>query len=144
MGKLGKKEKLKEVSCMDCHVDIRQTAKADHTKDIRMPTADVCGTCHLQEFAERESERDTITWPQDQWPAGRPSHALDYKANVETAIWAGMEQREIAEGCTSCHINQNKCDTCHTRHQFSQWNHVNQRRAPSATMVSITTNSKTI
>ncbi len=84
-----------------------------------MPTADVCGTCHLQEFAERESERDTLTWPQDQWPKGRPSHALDYKANVETAIWAGMEQREIAEGCTACHINQNKCDTCHTRHQFS-------------------------
>ena len=28
-------------------------------KDLRMPTADVCGTCHLQEFAERESERDT-------------------------------------------------------------------------------------
>lgn len=119
MGKLGKNEKLDDVSCMDCHVDVRQTAKADHTKDIRMPTADVCGTCHLQEFAERESERDTITWPQDQWPAGRPSHALDYKANVETAIWAGMEQREIAEGCTACHINQNKCDTCHTRHQFS-------------------------
>ena len=119
MGKIGKKELLEEVSCMDCHVEIRRTAKADHTKDIRMPTADVCGTCHLQEFAERESERDTITWPQDQWPAGRPSHALDYKANVETAIWAGMEQREIAEGCTSCHINQNKCDTCHTRHQFS-------------------------
>ncbi len=119
MGKLGKKEKLEDVSCMDCHVEVRRTAKADHTKDIRMPTADVCGTCHLQEFAERESERDTLTWPQDQWPAGRPSHALDYKANVETAIWAGMEQREIAEGCTSCHINQNKCDTCHTRHQFS-------------------------
>lgn len=73
MGKLGKNEKLDNVSCMDCHVDVRQTAKADHTKDIRMPTANVCGTCHLQEFAERESERDTITWPQDQWPAGRPS-----------------------------------------------------------------------
>ncbi len=119
MGKLGKNEKLENVSCMDCHVEVRQTAKADHTKDIRMPTADVCGTCHLQEFAERESERDTLNWPQKQWPDGRPSHALDYKANVETAIWAGMEQREIAEGCTSCHINQNKCDTCHTRHQFS-------------------------
>jgi len=119
MGKLGENEKLENVSCMDCHVEVRQTAKADHTKDIRMPTADVCGTCHLQEFAERESERDTLTWPQDQWPKGRPSHALDYKANVETAIWAGMEQREIAEGCTACHINQNKCDTCHTRHQFS-------------------------
>ena len=65
-----------------------------------MPTADVCGNCHLQEFAERESERDTITWPKDQWPKGRPSHALDYRANVEVEVYAGMSQREIADGCT--------------------------------------------
>lgn len=119
MGKLGPDERLNEVGCIDCHVEVNTEKKADHTKDLRLPTADVCGTCHLQEFAERESERDTMNWPQDQWPKGRPSHALDYKANVETAIWAGMPQREIAEGCTACHINQNKCDTCHTRHQFS-------------------------
>jgi len=119
LGLLEEGKQLSDVSCMDCHVGVRQTAKADHTKDIIMPTADVCGTCHLQEFAERESERDTMNWPQGQWPNGRPSHALDYKANVETAIWAGMEEREIAEGCTACHISQNKCDTCHTRHQFS-------------------------
>lgn len=119
IGKLGPDERLNEVGCIDCHVEINTKKKADHTKDLRLPTADVCGTCHLQEFAERESERDTMNWPQDQWPKGRPSHALDYKANVETAIWAGMPQREIAEGCTACHINQNKCDTCHTRHQFS-------------------------
>ena len=84
-----------------------------------MPTADVCGNCHLQEYAERESERDTILWPKNQWPKGRPSHALDYRANVETEIYAGMSQREIADGCTMCHINQNKCDNCHTRHEFS-------------------------
>ncbi len=118
LGKLGAKEQLNEVMCMDCHVEVL-AEKGDHRKDLRMPTADVCGTCHLQEFAERESERDTLNWPQDQWPKGRPSHALDYKANVETAIWAAMEQRDVAEGCTECHINQNKCDTCHTRHQFS-------------------------
>ena len=84
-----------------------------------MPTADVCGNCHLQEFAERESERDTITWPKDQWPKGRPSHALDYRANVEVEVYAGMSQREIADGCTMCHVQQNKCDGCHTRHEFS-------------------------
>nr|AAB27479.1 hydroxylamine oxidoreductase, HAO=63 kda octa-heme subunit {c-type heme peptide VII chain a} [Nitrosomonas europaea, Peptide Partial, 21 aa] [Nitrosomonas europaea] len=21
-------------------------------------------------------------------------------------------------GCTMCHTNQNKCDNCHTRHEF--------------------------
>jgi hypothetical protein len=119
MGKLGANQNLKEVSCIDCHVDIGTTKKADHRKDLRLPTAEVCGTCHLEQFAERESERDTQNWPQNQWPAGRPSHALDYRANVETGIWAGMPQREVAEGCTACHHNQNKCDTCHTRHEFS-------------------------
>ncbi|MBK7332740.1 MAG: hydroxylamine reductase [Betaproteobacteria bacterium] len=128
LGKLGANEPLKEVGCIDCHVDVNTSKKAAHNADLRMPTADVCATCHLQEFAERESERDTITWPNNQWPKGRPSHALDYKANVETTIWAGMPQREIAEGCTACHQNQNKCDTCHTRHEVS----VVESRQPQA------------
>jgi len=34
-------------------------------------------------------------------------------------VYAGMSQREIADGCTGCHVNQNKCDTCHARHDFS-------------------------
>ncbi|MCG3201487.1 MAG: Hydroxylamine oxidoreductase [Gammaproteobacteria bacterium] len=119
MGKLAADAPLKEVGCIDCHVDIGTDKKADHRTDLRLPTADICGTCHLQEFAERESERDTQIWPKDQWPKGRPSHALDYRANVETGIWAGMPQREVAEGCTLCHYNQNKCDGCHTRHEFS-------------------------
>lgn len=128
LGKLGDGEQLKEVGCIDCHADVNTKKNADHRADLRMPTADVCATCHLQEFAERESERDTITWPKDQWPKGRPSHALDYKANIETTIWAGMPQREIAEGCTACHQNQNKCDGCHTRHEFS----VVESRKPQA------------
>ncbi len=119
IGKLGPTENLKEVGCIDCHVDINTKKKADHRVDLKMPTSDVCGNCHLQEYAERESERDTILWPKNQWPRGRPSHALDYRANVETDIYAGMSQREIADGCTMCHTNQNKCDNCHTRHEFS-------------------------
>lgn len=120
MGRLGAKEKLKEVGCIDCHVDINTKKEADHKADMRMPTAEVCGTCHLREFAERESERDTMIWPEGiGWPNGRPSHALDYKANVEVSVYAGMPQREIAEGCTMCHVNQTTCDHCHTRHEFS-------------------------
>lgn len=128
MGKLGKDEQLAEVGCIDCHVGINTKKKADHTKDLRLPDAAVCGTCHLKEFAERESERDTIKWPDGQWPTGRPSHALDYRANVETGVWAGMAQREIAAGCTGCHDVQNKCDACHTRHKFS----VAEARKPEA------------
>jgi hydroxylamine dehydrogenase len=93
-----------------------------------MPDAANCGQCHLKQFAERESERDTFTWPQDQWPKGRPSHALSYKANVETAIFAAMEQREVAEGCTFCHTAQNTCNSCYTRHEFS----VVEARKPQA------------
>lgn len=120
LGKLGANEALREVGCIDCHVDVNLARKADHRKDLRMPTAEVCAACHLSEFAERESERDTAVWPKGvERTKGRPSHALDYQDNVETGIWAGMPQREIAEGCTACHMNQNKCDTCHTRHSFS-------------------------
>ena len=53
------------------------------------------GTCHLQEFAERECERDTLIWPNKQWPQGRPSRAFDWKANVEVAGFASMPQREM-------------------------------------------------
>lgn len=118
---------LAEVSCIDCHMG-PTVEKGNHKTDLRMPDAAACGQCHLQQFAERESERDTANWPQDQWPAGRPSHALDMKANVETAVWAAMEQRDIAEGCTFCHINQARCDGCHTRHEFS----VVEARKPQA------------
>ncbi|MBS0556168.1 MAG: hydroxylamine reductase [Proteobacteria bacterium] len=124
LGKLGPNEKLSQVGCIDCHVAVNDKNPADHSVAVRMPTADVCAECHLKEFAESESQRDTISWPNSAkfgqaYPDGRPSHALDYKAVVETAVWAAMPQREIAEGCTQCHYNQTKCDACHTRHQFS-------------------------
>lgn len=118
MGLLPEGRTLAEVSCIDCHIGVGAES-GNHKTDLILPDAAACGQCHLQQFAERESERDTLTWPQDQWPAGRPSHALSWQANVETAIWAGMAEREVAEGCTMCHTAQNTCNTCHTRHEFS-------------------------
>lgn len=118
MGLLGADQPLAQVSCIDCHVGVGRT-EANHKTDLEMPDGATCGQCHLQQFAERESERDTLTWPQGQWPAGRPSHALSYRANVETAIWAAMQEREVAEGCTQCHTTQNTCNQCHTRHEFA-------------------------
>lgn len=118
MGVLPDGQKLGDVGCIDCHMGVgKQTG--NHKADLHMPDAANCGQCHVQQFAERESERDTITWPQEQWPAGRPSHALSWQANVETAIWAGMAQREVADGCSLCHTMQNTCNSCHTRHEFS-------------------------
>jgi hydroxylamine dehydrogenase len=118
MGILEDGERLNDVGCIDCHMSVGAEG-GNHQADLIMPDAANCGQCHVQQFAERESERDTLDWPHEQWPAGRPSHALSYLANVETGIWAGMEQREVAEGCTMCHTTQNTCNSCHTRHEFS-------------------------
>lgn len=118
MGLLKEGETLKEVGCIDCHMGVNKD-HGQHKTELKMPDAAACGQCHVKQFAERESERDTYTWPQDQYPKGRPSHALSYHANVELAIFAAMEQREVAEGCSFCHTNQNTCNSCHTRHEFS-------------------------
>ncbi len=119
-------EALTEVGCIDCHGEVG-AKKISHDKDLRMPDRAVCGTCHVQEFVEAESEKEQ-TWPQQQWGKGHPSHAVSWKANVENAIWAGMAEREIAQGCDMCHYQQNKCDGCHTRHTFS----VAEARQPEA------------
>lgn len=125
-GILGKQEELTDVSCIDCHGQIG-AKKIKHEKDLRMPDRAVCGTCHLTEFTEAESEKEQ-KWPQEQWDQGHPSHAVSWKANVENGIWAGMAEREIAQGCDMCHYQQNKCDGCHTRHSFS----VAEARQPEA------------
>jgi len=118
MGLLKADEPLKEVGCIDCHMGVGKE-HGQHARELKMPDAATCGQCHVKEFGERESERDTQNWPQGQWPKGHPSHALSWSANVETAIWAAMEEREVAEGCSFCHTTQNTCNSCHTRHEFS-------------------------
>lgn len=126
-GLLGEHEKLQVVGCIDCHMGVGMQS-GNHAEDLRMPDRAVCGVCHVRQFAESESMKDTLNWPQNQWPNGRPSHALDYTAAVELATWAAMPQRAVAEGCVLCHTNQPKCDTCHTRHQFA----LKQARKPAA------------
>ena len=108
---------LEEVGCIDCHGSVGAQSMR-HDKDLILPDRVACGTCHLDEFAESEQEKEQ-EWPQEQWGKGHPSHAMDWKANVETAVWAAMAEREIAQGCDMCHYQQNKCDGCHTRHSFS-------------------------
>lgn len=126
LGLLQKGKQLEEVSCIDCHGGVGAQS-IRHDKDLVMPDRAVCGTCHLSEFAEAESEKEQ-EWPQEQWAKGHPSHAVDWHANVETTVWAAMPEREIAQGCDMCHYQQNKCDGCHTRHSFS----VVEARQPEA------------
>ncbi|GAB4265841.1 MAG: hypothetical protein Kow0065_16630 [Methylomicrobium sp.] len=126
LGLLEKGESLDQVGCIDCHGGVGKD-KIDHAKNLVMPDRAACGTCHLNEFAEAESEKDQ-EWPQKQWGKGHPSHAVDWEANVENTIWAAMPEREVAQGCDMCHYQQNKCDGCHTRHTFS----VAEARQPEA------------
>ncbi|MBS1212402.1 MAG: hydroxylamine oxidoreductase [Proteobacteria bacterium] len=116
-GLLAEGAQLKEVGCIDCHGPVGAKS-IHHDKDLVMPDRAKCGTCHVGEFAEAESEKEQA-WPQKQWGKGHPSHAVDWQANVELAAWAAMPEREIAQGCDMCHYQQNKCDGCHTRHTFS-------------------------
>ena len=112
---------LKDVQCIDCHMGIG-AASGNHARDLRMPDRRTCGSCHLQQFAEAESEFDTAVWPQGQWAQGHPSHTVDYMASVELATWAALVNngdQEVAASCTMCHTNQPKCDNCHTRHEFT-------------------------
>ena len=126
LGLLDKGQPLVQVGCIDCHGGLGKKT-LDHSKDLIMPDRAVCGACHQSEFAEAESERNQ-EWPQKQWGKGHPSHAVDWAANVENAVWAAMPEREVAQGCDSCHYQQNKCDGCHTRHTFS----VAEARQPEA------------
>jgi len=119
-------QQLGQVGCIDCHGGVGKKT-IDHAKDLIMPDRAACGTCHQNEFAEAESEKSQ-EWPQKQWDKGHPSHAVDWAANVENAVWAAMPEREVAQGCDSCHYQQNKCDGCHTRHTFS----VAEARQPEA------------
>ena len=129
MDRLGANEKLKEVGCIDCHVDINTKNKADHLNDMRnahgrhvrhLPPAGICRT-RIRTRYPRLAEQ-TIRGRRDAPPMRWTG------ANVEVAVFAAMPQREIAEGCTMCHVNQNKCDSCHARHEFS----VAESRKPEA------------
>ncbi|ESS73618.1 hydroxylamine oxidoreductase Hao [Methyloglobulus morosus KoM1] len=126
LGLLEQGQQLGQVGCIDCHGGVGKKT-IDHAKDLIMPDRAACGTCHQNEFAEAESEKNQ-EWPQKQWDKGHPSHAVDWEANVENAVWAAMPEREVAQGCDSCHYQQNKCDGCHTRHTFS----VAEARQPEA------------
>jgi hydroxylamine dehydrogenase len=116
-GLLKQGQRLDQVGCIDCHGGVGKET-VNHAENLVMPDRAACGTCHVGEFAEAESEKNQ-EWPQKQWGKGHPSHAVDWEANVENTVWAAMPQREVAQGCDMCHYQQNKCDGCHTRHSFS-------------------------
>lgn len=106
---------LKEVSCNECH-------GKDH-KELKMPSTDTCGQCHVQQVNEFISERDN----------GRPNHPQGTEANVIVPWYPELYRMGIGQmqfGCDYCHGTSEKCDMCHTRHAF----HASEGRRPEACM----------
>ncbi len=142
MGKLGADTPLKEVGCIDCHMGVGKTS-GHHVRDLRLPDRAVCGTCHVRQFAEAESERDTLVWPQKQWPNGHPSHTVDFMANVELETW-GLCRSARWRPAARCATPTRPSATTATRATSSpRWRRASRRRAPPATTASTTTSTRT-
>jgi hydroxylamine dehydrogenase len=87
------------VYCSDCHGN-------DH-QQLRLPTPDVCGSCHEKQHGEFKDEARF----------GFPSHVLAMERAVDAPHFADKPKAEV-QSCTQCHSVATKCDSCHTRHLF--------------------------
>lgn len=88
------------VYCSSCHGN-------DHSA-LRMPTPQVCASCHADRVAEFHDEKRF----------GFPSHALAMERAVDAKHFVDKPKAEVA-ACMQCHSVATKCDSCHTRHKFS-------------------------
>ncbi|MFN3467159.1 MAG: multiheme c-type cytochrome [Candidatus Brocadiales bacterium] len=96
------------VGCERCH-------GTDHEK-LLMPSYNTCGECHPQQL---RGHRD----------GGRGSHAHAYHLDlIEDGCYIEKPAEEVS-ACLTCHaIAENRCDGCHTRHEFS----VTEARRPTS------------
>lgn len=89
------------VTCNKCH-------GSDHQKLV-MPTTEVCSECHEKEFQQFKSEL----------VAGHPSHARAFHPDIVEFGWQISKPQTEVNGCAQCHVVENRCDSCHTRHRYS-------------------------
>ncbi len=125
------KHSQNSIECAICHGEDHQTA-TDAAK-ARIPTPDVCATCHQTEF--------------DQFKRGKHAVAWAAMQAMPTVHWQPASLIEGLKGCGGCHkigvkseadIKELKktgpgfglasWDACHTRHTFS----VQEARQPQA------------
>jgi hydroxylamine dehydrogenase len=92
-------EGMEVVGCDKCHGN-------NHTALI-MPSYKLCGQCHPEQL---KGHRD----------GGQGGHAHAYTVDLcEQGCQIEKPAEEVA-GCLTCHaIAENRCDGCHSRHQFS-------------------------
>ncbi|MCF6157790.1 MAG: hydroxylamine oxidoreductase [wastewater metagenome] len=92
-------EKGEVVGCDKCHGN-------DH-QQLYMPSWRHCGECHPEQQAGHRS-------------GGIGSHTQAFHVNVLEAAWHIEKPAEEVTACATCHaIAENRCDGCHTRHDFS-------------------------
>lgn len=87
------------VGCDRCH--------GNNHKELAMPSYNTCGECHKEQLEGHRS-------------GGQGSHAHAYSLDLcEQGCQIEKPAEEVA-GCLTCHaIAENRCDGCHSRHQFS-------------------------
>jgi len=111
-------KKGRVVGCRKCHGD-KHVGK-DDVAQVKMPTAGTCKKCHLKQYRQ----------------FGRGKHAFA-ALSVNAIPMFGRQPDSVQKlGCGKCHEvgrkghdgSVGKCDSCHTRHQFS----VREARQPEA------------
>ena len=87
------------VGCDKCH--------GNNHAELIMPSYNTCGQCHPQQLKGHRS-------------GGQGSHAHAYSVDLcEQGCQIEKPAEEVA-GCLTCHaIAENRCDGCHSRHEFS-------------------------
>ncbi|MDN3510269.1 MAG: multiheme c-type cytochrome [Candidatus Jettenia sp. CY-1] len=87
------------VGCDKCH--------GNNHQQLYMPSWRHCGECHPE---QQSGHRD----------GKLGSHAYAFHVNVVETPWQIAKPAEEVTACATCHgIAENRCDGCHTRHDFS-------------------------
>lgn len=119
------------IGCTSCHGG-KHVSSTD-VANVRMPTVDVCGTCHAERVKQYKGGKHAFGWA-----------AMEA---MPTIHWQPMALIEGMKGCGACHkigvkseeqikklaksgqiFGNAACDSCHTRHTFS----VQEARQPQA------------
>src|SRR3989338_5158837 len=93
-------EGKEQVGCERCH--------GTNHKKLQMPSYNTCGECHPKQLTGHRSGE-------------QGSHTHAYRVSVLEAAWQIEKPAEEVSACATCHaIAENRCDWCHTRHEFAE------------------------
>ena len=99
-GKTASMDAEQVVGCDACH--------GNNHQELIMPSVTTCGKCHAKEKSEHLA-------------GGQGSHGCHtiWDISVTEFAWQIGKPAEEVASCAQCHgIAGNRCDGCHTRHQF--------------------------